>query len=97
MINVNTAEWHLYIVKWKNKTMSAYILNEDEEGVDWLDILDSEGDPSAAEVRKIDPKSDRSILFEQNEETGEFRPNVLPEGCLLEEMFDESDEIVWSG
>lgn len=36
-------------------------------------------------------------MFEQYEESEIFRTNVLPEGGSLEDMFDESDEIVWSG
>jgi hypothetical protein len=95
MIKENTAEWHLYIVKWKNGTMSAYILTEEKDEINWLHFLDSEGDPAAAEVRKINPTSGKSIMFEQGKEEGDFHPHVLPEPCSLTEMFDESDEIVW--
>ncbi len=75
--------------------MSVYLLTEEPEEINWLHLLDCEGDPSAAQVKRIAPGSGKWISFEQAAEDEYFCPNMQPEPSSIHEMFEESDELVW--
>ena len=88
-------QWNLYIIKWEMGQFTVQICSKDPESINWIDVLDSEGDPDSAEVRRISPNSDYWIAFEEFGEEKNYYPHVLPEEFSLSDMFDSSHEIVW--
>ena len=91
-------QWNLYITKWANGQFSVNVRPCEPDEVDWFDTLDCEGDPAAAEVRRIAPCSEFWIRFEESgdtEQPGLFHATVVPEPSSLAEAFDQSTEVVW--
>ena len=95
MIKVNRMQWNLYIIKWETGQFTVQICPDEPESINWIDVLDSEGDPDSAEVRRISPGTNHWIAFEEMGKEKNYYPHVLPEEFSLSDMFDTSDEIVW--
>jgi hypothetical protein len=95
MIMVNIIQWNLYIVKWQTGQFTIQVSPEVPEAIDWIDLLDSEGDPDSAEVRRISPSTKQWLGFEQIGLEECFRPHILPEHATLSDMFDSSSDVVW--
>ena len=87
--------WNLYITKWVNGQFSVYIQPDEPDDINWIDTLDSEGAPEAAEVRRIAADSGYSISFEELNEENLLYPHVLPEPSSLAELFEQSSDVVW--